>query len=191
MRRFIFVIILMSLSLCAWAQYAGTGTIKRAGTHIVMDGERLSPEAQEALLADIGGLDYNSAWDLARKGRNTGLGLVIGGSVATIGGSVVTLLGLATSVIGAAVGGAVGSVGGQESAQHGAEEGAKAGNSLTIGGLITSGLGLVTTGIGIPMIVKNNRTLNEIVNGYNNGRQPNVKLGFGPTENGIGLALRF
>jgi len=142
-------------------------------------------------LADIDGRDYNSTWDWAKRGRNAGLGLVIGGGIVTLGGSVVTLIGLTTSVIGAAVGGTVGSIGGQDSAQHGAEEGAKAGNSLTIGGLITSGLGLVTTGIGIPMIVKNNRTLNEIVNGYNNGRQPNVKLGFGPTENGIGLALRF
>lgn len=191
MRRFIVATILMFLSLGAWAQYAGTGTIKRAGTHIKMDGERLSPEAQTALLADIGGMDYNSSWDWAKRGRNAGLGLVIGGGVVTLGGSVVTLLGLTTSVIGAAVGGTVGSIGGQESAQQAAQEGAKAGNSLTIGGLITTGAGIAATVIGIPMIVRNNRTLNEIVNTYNNGGQPLVQLSFGPTGNGIGLALVF
>lgn len=182
---------LMSLSLGAWAQYAVTGTIRRAGTHIKMDGERLSPEAQAALLADIDGRDYNSTWDWAKRGRNTGLGLVIGGGIVTLGGSVVTLIGLTTSVIGAAVGGTVGSIGGQDSARHGAEEGAKAGNTLTVGGLITTGAGIAATAIGIPMIVKNNRTLNEIVNTYNNGGQHSVQLDFGPTGNGIGLALVF
>ena len=101
------------------------------------------------------------------------------------------LVGVSASLIGAAVGGAVGSIGGQESAQNGAEEGAKAGKPLTTAGLVTTGLGIVATGVGIPFLVKNCKKLNGIVNAYNEGRQPSAQLDFGPTGNGIGLALRF
>ena len=119
MRRFIVVIMLVFLSLGAWAQYAVTGAIRRVGTHIEMNGERLSHEAQAALLADIGGNDYNPEWERARKGRRTGVGLVVGGGTATILGGGVLVLGATTSVIGAAIGGTVGSIGGQEGAQKG------------------------------------------------------------------------
>ena len=191
MRRFIVVIMLMFLSLGAWAQYAGTGAIRRVGTHIEMNGERLSPEAQSALLANIGGKDYNSDWDKARKGRNTGVGLVVGGGTATILGGGVLVLGAATSLIGATIGGTVGSIGGQEGAQKGAEEGASAEGPIMTAGLITAGLGLVATVVGIPMITSNNKILNGIVNTYNNGGRPSAQLNFGPTYNGIGLALVF
>ena len=44
-------------------------------------------------------------------------------------------------------------------------------------GLIAAGAGLVATGVGIPLIVKNNRTLK--------------LLRLGSTGNGVGLALVF
>lgn len=176
MRKVIVVFVLLFLSVGAWAQYAGGGVIRRVGSHIEMDGERLSPEAQATLLADIDGQDYNSIWQQTRKGRNTGLGLVIGGGVAVLGGGVSLLIGATASVIGAAVGGTVGSLGGQENARHGAEEGARAGKPLITAGLITAGLGIVSTGVGIPLIVKSNKKLSGIVDTYNNG---------------IGLAFRF
>ena len=176
MRKVIVMFVLLFLSVGAWAQYAGSGTIRRVGSHIEMDGERLSPEARTALLADICGQDFNPVWEKARKGRNTGLGLVIGGGVAVIGGGASLLIGATASVIGAAVGGTVGSIGGQESSQHGAEEGARAGKPLITAGLITAGLGIVSAGVGIPLLVKSNKTLSGVVDTYNNG---------------IGLALRF
>lgn len=191
MRRFIVFSLLLFLSVGAWAQYVGSGTIRRSGSHIEMDGERLTPEAQAALLADIGGVDYNSEWSMAKKGRNTGLGLVIGGGVAALGGGAVVLLGLTTSLLGAAVGGAAGSLGGQEGAHHGAEAGAKAGGPIITAGLITTGLGIVATGVGIPMLVKNGKKLNSIVDTYNNGGRPSAQIGFGATGNGIGLAIVF
>ena len=189
MKRILFTLLLMLLSIGAWAQYTGTDAIKRAGTHIKVNGERLSQEAQAALLADIGGQDYNAAWEKASKGRNTGMGLAIGGGVATLCGGAVTFLGLTTSVFGAIVGGAVGSIGGQESAQQAANEGASAGKPYTTAGLITSGLGIAAAAVGIPMISKNNKTLNGIVNKYNNRTTAQVCVG--STENGIGLALVF
>ena len=191
MRRFIVVIMLVFLSLGAWAQYAVTGAIRRVGTHIEMNGERLSHEAQAALLADIGGNDYNPEWERARKGRRTGVGLVVGGGTATILGGGVLVLGATTSVIGAAIGGTVGSIGGQEGAQKGAEEGASAGGPLITAGLITTGLGIVATVVGIPLITSNNKALNGIVNAYNKGGQSSAHLSFGTTGSGVGLALVF
>ncbi len=43
MRRFLFTLMLMLLSLGAWGQYAGTGTVTRAGiTILVANGIGLS-----------------------------------------------------------------------------------------------------------------------------------------------------
>lgn len=147
MKRLLVVFSLLFLSLGAWAQYS------------------------EALA------DYNQAFEKARKGRNTGIGLVVGGGVAVVGGGAAVIIGLTTSVVGAAVGATVGSIGGQEGASNGAQQGSKAGDPLMTAGLIAAGAGLVATGVGIPLIVKNNRTLKQ--------------LRLGPTGNGVGLALVF
>ncbi len=156
MRRLLVVFSLLFLSLGAWAQYS---------------------EAQTSLLSDVSWVDYNQAFEKARKGRNTGIGLVIGGGVAVVGGGAAAVIGLTTSVVGAAVGATVGSVGGQEGASNGAQQGSKAGAPLMTAGLIAAGAGLVATGVGIPLIVKNNRTLK--------------LLRLGSTGNGVGLALVF
>ena len=191
MKRIIISLILMTISLGAWAQYAGTGTIKRVGSHIEMNGEKLSPEAQSTLLSNIGGQDYYADWEKARKGRSTGMGLTIGGGSAVVVGGAALVVGLTASAVGAATGGIVGSIGGQESAQQAAEEGAKAGDPIITGGLIASALGVAAMGAGIPKIVKNVKKLNGIFNTYNNGGQPSAQVSFGATGNGIGLALRF
>ena len=148
MKRLLVVFSLLFLSLGAWAQYSETQWV-----------------------------DYNQAFEKARKGRNTGIGLVVGGGVAVVGGGAAVIIGLTTSVVGAAVGATVGSIGGQEGASNGAQQGSKAGDPLMTAGLIAAGAGLVATGVGIPLIVKNNRTLKQ--------------LRLGPTGNGVGLALVF
>lgn len=51
-----------------------------------MNGETLSPEAQAALLSNIGGTDYTAMWEEARSSRALGTGLTIGGGVAALGG---------------------------------------------------------------------------------------------------------
>ena len=156
MKRLLVVFSLLFLSLGAWAQYS---------------------ETQTSPLAEAGWVDYNQALEKARRGRNTGIGLVIGGGVAVVGGGAAVIIGLTTSVVGAAVGATVGSIGGQEGASNGAQQGSKAGDPLMTAGLIAAGAGLVATGVGIPLIVKNNRTLKQ--------------LRLGPTGNGVGLALVF
>ena len=188
MKRFLITTLLLLLSLGAWAQYAGTGVLKRSGTHLKMDGVKLSAAEQTALLSDIAGTDCNPAWDKARSGRNTGIGLTVGGGVAVLGGCATVLLGATASAVGAVIGAAAGSIGGQETAQQAAQQGATAGEPYITGGLIAAGAGVVALGVGVPMIVVNAKRLNGIVNTYN---EPKAQLTLGPTGNGIGLSIRF
>lgn len=183
-------LLLMLLPLGALAQYNAAGQAKRAGTHIRIDGEKLSQEDQTALLADINGMDLYPFWKKAKAGHNTGLGLTIGGGIAVLGGSVATLLGVTASLAGATVGAIVGSIGGEQGAQQAAQQGASAGGPLATGGLIASGAGIVAMGTGIPMLIVNNKKLNNLVDACNNGRSE-AQLSLGPTGNGFGITLNF
>ena len=79
MRKTIVSLVFMLLSLGAWAQYAQSDALKRSGVHLSLNGETLSPEAQAALLSNIGGTDYTAMWEEARSSRALGTGLTIGG----------------------------------------------------------------------------------------------------------------
>lgn len=163
MRKVFITLALLLLTGAAWAQYAGSGATGTAGT------------------SATSGTEYEQAFRKAKRGKNTGIGLTVGGGVVALGGGTSVLLGLTGSMFGAVIGGTVGSIGGKESAQQGAQEGAKAGEPYIIGGLIAAGAGVVGMAVGIPMIVKNKKTLKSL--------QSQVSLG--PTENGVGLAFRF
>ena len=189
MKRLIVIVALSLLSFGAWAQYSGD-VVERSGRYLKVNGEKLSPEAQRALLANVGGVDCNAVWDAASAGKRLGTGLTVGGGLLTAGGLASVLVGLVGDIAGAAVGGIIGSIGGQEGAQQGAEEGAKAGNGFVTGGLIASAAGLGTMAFGISRIVSNARKLNEIVDTCNNGR-PSAQLTLGPTPGGVGLVLYF
>lgn len=65
-----------------------------------MNGETLSPEAQAALLSNIGGTDFTAMWEEARSSRALGTGLTIGGGVAALGGLIATCAGLAAMGVG-------------------------------------------------------------------------------------------
>lgn len=158
MRKVFVTLALLLLTGAAWAQYAGTaGTSATTGT------------------------EYEQAIQKAKSGKNTGIGLTVGGGLALLGGGTSVLVGLTGSMFGAVIGGTVGSIGGKESSRQGAQEGAKAGEPYIIGGLIAAGAGVVGMAVGIPMIVKNKKTLKSL--------QSQVSLG--PTGNGVGLAFRF
>ena len=191
MKKAAMILMLILLStVAAWAQYNGTGTIGRAGATITVNGEKLTPEKQAALLANINGTDCNPAWQKAKTGRSTGMWLTIGGGVVLLGGGVAALMGLTVSVAGAAIGAIAGSIGGEQGAQQGAQQGANAGVPLATGGLIAAGAGVVSMAAGIPTLVSSNRKLNGIVDACNNGRSE-AQLSLGPTGNGFGLVLNF
>ena len=184
------MIALMLLTLGASAQYVDDGIVARAGTRLKVNGVKLSPEDQVALLADIDGIDFNLDWNKAKAGRNTGMALVFGGGALTLAGSVSLMVGLTTSVFGAAMGAVVGSIGGQETAQTAAQAGADAGKGYVTAGLVAAGAGLAATAAGIPMLVVNCRKLNGIVDSCNASRPP-AQLTLGPTANGFGLSFEF
>lgn len=189
MKKTFMILALLLLSVgAAWAQYAGT--VGRTGTTITVNGEKLTPEKQAALLADVNGTDYNPAWQKAKAGRNTGMWLTIGGGVVILGGSVASLMGVTASLAGASIGAIVGSIGGEQGAQQGAQSGATAGKPLATGGLIAAGAGVVAMAVGIPTLVSNNRSLNGIVDKCNTGRT-GAQLSLVPTGNGLGLVLEF
>ena len=100
MRKTIVSLVFMLLSLGAWAQYAQSDAFKRSGVHLSLNGETLSPEAQAALLSNIGGTDYTAMWEEARSSRALGTGLTIGGGVAALGGLIATCAGLAAMGVG-------------------------------------------------------------------------------------------
>ena len=187
------LLVLLLVSFVARAQYADTdaGVLKRSGTHLKMDGVKLSREAQAALLADIDGIDYNKAWNKAKSGRNAGVWLIIGGHVVAIGGVSLATLGVTASLYGALIGAMVGAiVGGEETAQQAADAGATAGDGYIKAGLITGGVGLAAVAAGIPMVIVNSKKLNGIVDDYNAGG-PGAQVSLGPTTNGFGLSVRF
>lgn len=190
MKKLMIVFLLSLLSIAAWGQNVGGDVVKRAGTHLKVNGEKLSREAQAALLANVGGVDYNAAWDKAKAGRNAGMGLAIGGGVTALAGGFVLIIGATTSVLGAATGAVVGSIGGQETAQQAAGEGAKAGEPLMTGGLIAAAVGAGAVVASIPMLIVNCKKLNQIAGACNAGK-PIAQVSLGPTANGVGISVRF
>lgn len=190
MKRWIFVLFFLTLTLTASAQY-----ISHKGGTIVQDGQKLSKEEAQALLSDIDGVDYSNAWYGYNAWRKTGLGLTIGGGVAVAGGGVVFMGGVLVSVVGVAVGASAGAIGGSEGAAAGAEAGAKAGQPLMTGGLITMGVGALCLGAGIPLLAVNSHRMNRVIKDYNATipapEEPAVEVAFGPAPSGIGFTVNF
>lgn len=206
MKKILTLLFFAFLSLGLHAQYISEEApqlLKRRGTHLRIDKQKLSKEEQAALLADIGGTDYTEAWKKAKRGRATGIGLTWGGGVLLVGGAGTAVVGALASMIGIVAGSAAGAIAGgitggeggaQSGAQAGADAGAEAGKPFFIGGLVGMGLGAACLGFGIPITVKNNRKLNGIVDQYNALQQPQAKepqLTLGPTANGVGFRLVF
>ena len=181
----------MLLSLVAWAQYTNPQVLKRAGSHMKLDGVKLSADEQAALLADIDGTDYTKAWHSASVMRGTGMGLAIGGTAVAAGGIVTTFLGLVVTVVGAGTGAVVGSIGGEESAENAAQQGAQAGSPYITGGLIATGVGLAALGAGIPLWVIGGTRMSKITDSFNQSQSSSAQLTFGSTPSGVGLSLRF
>ena len=189
MKRMLFTFVLVLFSLTVWGQVATP--LERAGTHIRINGNKLSAEEQSALLSDIGGTDYREAWSSAANMRNAGLCLTIGGGVATLGGLTTMMIGGVGSLVGAATGAVVGSVGGEEGASSGAKAGASVGKPLATAGAVVTLLGIAALGSGIPMLAVGGKRMNSIKDLYNNTPRNVAVLSFGPTASGVGIALTF
>lgn len=208
MKKFLFVFILMAVSVAAQAQYATQPVAGRAGGTIKYDGKRLSQEECNMLLADIDGVDYTADWAKARGWRTAGVSMIAGGAGIAAVGLGTFLVGALTSMMGAVIGGAAGAVvggvaGGQDGAQStasdAAQKGAEAGKPYMTAGLIITAVGAAVNIAGIPITAVNCTKMSKIVDKYNESLlpveepipEPVAQLGFGLTRNGIGLTLSF
>lgn len=152
-----------------------------------LDGMQLTKEQQMDILAELSaadGEDYISQWEKYRKGRGTGVGLIIAGSsLAAAGGAVVVGSGLVfvACVIWVALGG-------QEAVDNFSRQFAP----WFISGAIGVGAGAAVAAVGIPITVSNCKKMNAITDRYNQPRTASSPvLTFGTTRSGIGLALNF
>lgn len=208
MKKLIVSIILMFLACGAYAQIADTtvistetiGVLKRAGGGMKVDKVRLSREERQILLSDIGGIDYNADWNKAKGWRAAGISMIAGGSAVAVvglgyfmGAAVAGMLGI---VIGAGTAAVVtGAVGGDSNAAA-QETSNNVSNEVSphiAAGLIILTVGAGTAAAGIPITIVNCKRLSNIVDEYNaiHNPAPEASLSFGPTRNGIGLALNF
>ena len=204
MKKIITVLVLLAAAVSAYAQYATPALAERKGCTIKIDGEKLSHQEANLLMADIDGEDYSAQWARARGWRTAGISMIAGGGAIAAGGVMTVLIGALTSALGATIGGAtgaiVGSIGGEEQAQQSASEaaqkGADAGKPIITGGLIAMGLGLGVHIAGIPLTVVNSVKMSKLVDRYNESLPepepaPQMELSFGPTISGVGLRLSF
>ncbi|MBR1872488.1 MAG: hypothetical protein IJ795_04700 [Bacteroidales bacterium] len=200
MKRIITTALLaMVFALASYAQYADAGNFTRKGSKLLADGTALTEAAKADVLANYAGEDLNALWKQYSTTRAVGMGLTIGGGVATALGLGTALVGGVTSLFGAAIGATtgavVGSVGGKESsqnaAQQGGSQGAKAGTPIAVGGLVVAGLGVAALGTGIPLLAVNSRKLNGLVDKVNNAPGPDMQVTLVPMAGGAGIAVRF
>ena len=188
-------VVLLVLSLCwavsALAQYAVApdwyqGDLKKKGTVLALQGEKLDRATTEAILSQVGGPEMVAAWDKYRKERGWGIGLTAGGyTLAAAGfcfGGVYIMAGLIGTMFVA--------IGGQEAVD---KLWADLGPMVQIGGVaMFTGLAAGTTGVVLLCVGNGNmRKLAKACDAAGLAPVTDVQLTFGPTPSGVGLALRF
>ena len=188
-------VVLLLLSLCwavtALAQYAVApewyqGDLKKKGTVLALQGEKLDRATTEAILSQVGGPELVAAWDKYRKERGWGIGLTAGGyTLAAAGfcfGGVYIMAGLIGTMFAA--------IGGQEAVD---KLWADLGPMVQVGGVaMLTGLAAGTTGVVLLCVGNGNmRKLAKACDAAGLAPLTDVQLTFGPTPSGVGLALRF
>lgn len=211
MKRWIIALVFLALAAgSASAQYIPDGTVKRKGSGMKVDRQKLNWDQQAYILSDINGQDLTADWIKARKTRGWGIGLTTGGAtVAVVGAGATMVMVLATALgvaFGAGVGAMAGSVGGEEQAQESANEAAQqVADEMTPkinACLAVTGVGLVTTIVGIPTWISGTKKMNRIVKAYNNSNlafEPELNVGpsfaYSPATHtvapGVGLTVNF
>ncbi len=214
MKKFLVLLSALLWAASAFAQYVPEwyqGDMKKKGTVLAIQGEKLDRETTAAILNQVGGPEMVAAWDKYRRERGWGIGLTSGGyTLAAAGfcyGGVYVLAGVVGTIFAA--------IGGQEAVN---KMWADLGPHVQIGGIaMLTGLAAGTTGVVLLCVGNGNmrktaRLCNDAglplpelvpepaegtfegpVEGSVGGPDaaPLAQLTFGPTPSGIGLALRF
>lgn len=195
MKKLLLILAFVLAGANAYAQFADSTVVnhvlKRRGSHVKLDGQRLSREQQQLLLSDIDGIDYNHDWKKARGWRAAGIGMVTGGSALAVFGAGFTLVYLIVGGMAVAIGAtASAAVGGDGS--EAAESVSEDIEPYINAGLIMTGVGVATTAAGIPVIAVNCHKMSKIVKKYNATQSaPAAEITFGPTASGVGFAINF
>ena len=173
----------------AFAQYVPEwhqGELKKKGTVLALQGEKLDKATTQAILDLVGGPEMVAAWDKYRKERGWGIGLTAGGyTLAAAGfcfGGVYVLAGVVGTIFVA--------IGGQEAVD---KMWADLGPKVQIGGAaMLTGLAVGTTGVVLLCVGNGNmKKLARTCDAAGLEPIPTAQLTFGPTPSGVGLALRF
>ena len=191
MKKAIIFALALFWAVSALAQYAVApdwyqGDLKKKGTVLALQGEKLDRAATEAILNQVGGPEMVAAWDKYRKERGWGIGLTAGGyTLAAAGfcfGGVYVLAGVIGTMFAA--------IGGQEAVD---KLWADLGPMVQIGGVaMFTGLAAGTTGVVLLCVGNGNmRKLAKACDAAGLAPVTDVQLTFGPTPSGVGLALRF
>ena len=188
MKKFILLFLLLA-GTKAFAQYVPEwhqGELKKKGTVLALQGEKLDKATTQAILDQVGGPEMVAAWDKYRKERGWGIGLTAGGyTLAAAGfcfGGVYVLAGVVGTIFVA--------IGGQEAVD---KMWADLGPKVQIGGAaMLTGLAVGTTGVVLLCVGDGNmKKLARTCDAAGLEPLPAAQLTFGPTPSGVGLALRF
>ena len=194
MKKLLVLLSALLWAASAFAQYVPEwyqGDLKKKGTVLAIQGEKLDRETTEAILNQVGGPDMVDDWNNYRKERGWGIGLTSGGyTLAAAGfcyGGVYLMAGIVGTIFVA--------IGGQEAVD---KMWADLGPQVTIGGIaMFTGLAVGTTGV-VLLCVGNGNMRKTARLCHDAGLpvpeplvSPMAELTFGPTPSGVGLALRF
>ena len=187
MKRVLVLLLALLWATSAFAQYAvewHQGDLKKKGTVLALQGEKLDRETTEAILNQVGGPEMVDAWNKYRRERGWGIGLTSGGyTLAAAGfcyGGIYILAGVIGTIFAAPFG---------EEAVN--KMWADLETNVQVGGIaMLSGLAIGTTGVVLLCVGNGNmRKLAKTCDAA--GFEPLVELTLGPTPSGVGLALRF
>ena len=189
MKKTLTLLLALLWAVSAMAQFVPEwhqGDLKKKGTVIALQGEKLDRETTQAILNEVGGPEMVAAWDKYRKERGWGIGLTSGGYTLAVAGfcygGIYLMAGLVGTIFAA--------IGGQEAVD---KLWADLGPQVTIGGTaMVTGLVVGTTGV-VLLSVGNGKMkkLAKTCDAAGLEPLPAAELTFGPTPSGVGLALRF
>ena len=189
MKKLLVLLSALLWAASAFAQYVPEwyqGDLKKKGTVLALQGEKLDRETTEAILNQVGGPDMVDDWNNYRKERGSSGGYTLAAAGFCYGG-VYLMAGIVGTIFVA--------IGGQEAVD---KMWADLGPQVTIGGIaMFTGLAVGTTGV--VLLCVGNGNMRKTARLCNDAGlpvpeplvSPMAELTFGPTPSGVGLALRF
>ena len=189
MKRIVILLLGLLWATGLMAQYVPEwhqGELKKKGTVLALQGQKLDRETTQAILNQVGGEEMVAAWDRYRRERGWGIGLTAGGYTLAVAGfcfgGVYLLAGVVGTIFAAPFG--------QDAVDN---LWADMGPMVKVGGIgLITGFVAGTTGVVLLCVGNGNmRKTARLCDAAGLPPVPAAELTFGPTPSGVGLALRF